>query len=197
MPLGDQLYMEYCEAGPLSDIIEIYKRKGLFIPEMFLWEVTESIARALLFIHLGHRSLPPAQPAKKSAKKCSTKKGSKTSDSVQEGWVPVTHQDIGAANVFLTEKDAPKLYPRVVLGDFGNAFFISNLSEGSEMRDLFNVDFRQLGEVLENLMSCEGPDEEYMAEYSSDLRELVDYCEDSDNAEVLLRHIFSLKSEID
>ena len=184
----DRIYMEYCNRGSLKDVMDVHEKRKVPIPEAFIWEVLESVLSALLFAHLGQTSLPPGDPSRHS------------SFTMAAGWDPVIHQDITPANVFLTNESAPgrrhfSLYPRVVLGDFGAGRFYSEMSHLFGVREIFESDLYNLGEVGMQLMSVAASGGEPLGRYSDALKTAINACAAFDNAEELLRLVLELKDE--
>lgn len=116
-PRTVQLYFDYYSGGDLSNIIRLYEYNWEMLPETFLWHAFIQLAEALAFMHSGYnkRSLcaPPGL------------------------WRPVFHGDIKPANIFLSppnpnsEDPLCRLYPSLVLGDFGMSSLTPAASYGT------------------------------------------------------------------
>ncbi|MCJ1244224.1 hypothetical protein MMC30_001422 [Trapelia coarctata] len=98
-PGYSRIFLEYCNAGDLHDLISWHWRHKLKLPEGFIWTVFCHLAEALAWIHWGEpQNLRNPGP-----------------------WKAIIHRDIKPANVFLTWPRGHGTYPNVVLGDFGLA----------------------------------------------------------------------------
>jgi serine/threonine protein kinase len=103
--------LEYCDGGTLEDMIQQHRRSGRRISEAFLWHAVLGIANAIAFLHWGIRDAANGgQPA--------------------HGWKTICHLDIKPQNVFLSNSDRRRSYPRIVLGDFGCATSRSDIYYG-------------------------------------------------------------------
>lgn len=103
--MSDKIYMEFCstkvgtqQISTLRDLIAIYERSPL--PECFIWEVLESVLRALCYLQFGVKDVMVDSPA--------------------SDWEPIIHRDIKADNILLTDSETGD-YPRILLCDFGIA----------------------------------------------------------------------------
>ncbi|KAF1952150.1 hypothetical protein CC80DRAFT_596777 [Byssothecium circinans] len=120
----DQLYMEYCERGTVQKVTRWYHNHDMIIPELFIWNVLESLARALCFMHLGLHTIYPSPYGLQKYHKDPT-------------WNSIIHKDLHPGNVFLTDNPPPgmfdyySLYPRVILGDFGCSRYFSSIQRTS------------------------------------------------------------------
>ena len=104
------LFLEYCDGGDLTSLIDKYSSSSLQIPEAFIWHVVVHLSEALAFLHRGWR------PKNFSA---------------EAHWETVLHRDIKPNNIFLSHrKDGG--YPDVILGDFGLAGVTTD--QGHEQR---------------------------------------------------------------
>ncbi|KAK5162769.1 uncharacterized protein LTR77_011200 [Saxophila tyrrhenica] len=99
------ILLEHCDIGTLEQEIQRMNAKGMFLEEFFMWDVLESVLKALCFCHYGIRN---AHAPKYKL----------------NPWNTICHLDIKPANLFVTSK----MYPgneygnhRIVLGDFGCA----------------------------------------------------------------------------
>jgi len=107
-PSQTELYLEYCDAGDLHDLIDRYAAHRTPVPESFLWHVFIQLAEALAFIHDGWSIEDTPSAATRS----------------RPAWNRVIHRDIKPANVFLifrTHHRFQSSYPDIKLGDFGLA----------------------------------------------------------------------------
>jgi serine/threonine protein kinase len=129
----EKLYLEFCDLGPLDKVEKGYRASRTPIPEAFIWQVFESVAKALLRMHTGKYSLTEA-PTK--------------------GWDAVVHGDIQSENIFLSSSGvADQVYPRVVLGDLGEAYYEYTLDD-DQLKSGYMTrrkDIRLLGVVIFNL----------------------------------------------
>ena len=91
------IFLEYCNAGDLHEVIEWYYEHNRSIPEGFVWTVFCHLSEALAYLHKGFP------------------------DRVGDRWDTVLHRDIKPPNVFLTWPHGRRKYPDVLLGDFGMA----------------------------------------------------------------------------
>ena len=96
---GARYYFEYCAGGDLHLLVDQYRRRGLLLPEPFLWQVYHQLASALEYLHRGFDI--------------------RRNDPQRRG---VCHRDIKPSNVFLRPGTTPgSSYPDAVLADFGHA----------------------------------------------------------------------------
>ncbi|KAI9866057.1 MAG: G2-specific serine/threonine protein kinase, partial [Pleopsidium flavum] len=117
--LHTELYLEYCDAGDLHDLIDEYAFHNTTIPESFLWHVFIQLAEALAFIHYGW-SIEDTQS-------CTT--GSRPA------WNRVIHRDIKPANIFMIFRTRHRFqtsYPDIKLGDFGLAAVTTDASHTAD-----------------------------------------------------------------
>jgi serine/threonine protein kinase len=89
---------EFCEHKTLKDLVASYEARNQMVPELFVWQVFESLARAIQYCHHGRPSC--------------------------EVWDKVSHRDITAFNVFIKSTSTRQAdeYPySIKVGDFGCA----------------------------------------------------------------------------
>jgi hypothetical protein len=105
---------EYCDEGTLMDLVLKYGEEEASIPELFVWEIFESLARAIVYLHYGPKLLNEFDQ---------TDPASSTPEiSPDMSWDPVWHRDIILSNIFCTSNTGDQSkYPIVKLGDFGCA----------------------------------------------------------------------------
>ncbi|MCJ1363918.1 hypothetical protein MMC16_003027 [Acarospora aff. strigata] len=107
LPDRTELYLEFCDAGDLQDLIDTYLTRRTLIPEPFLWHVLVQLSEALAFLHDGW-SIEDNRPYTRST----------------PPWNRIIHRDIKPANIFLkfrTHHHCQNAYPDIKLGDFGLA----------------------------------------------------------------------------
>ena len=130
----DCLYLELCsveirsqELHNLEDLVDELVGRDQKLPEMFVWQILVAILKALCYLHFGVDD--------------------PMTDSPVHDWERVAHGDINMGNIFLADplppqaptagsssvepapssvsapssSSPPKVYPRIVLGDFGEA----------------------------------------------------------------------------
>ncbi|KAL9054983.1 MAG: hypothetical protein Q9162_003838 [Coniocarpon cinnabarinum] len=120
------LYYEYCDLGTLKDLFTRATRLGFSrLPQDFLFKASKDIASALCYMHYG-RTWEPGR----------------NFPGVARGWQRIAHNDVHEGNIFLSSKSSDPNFPRVVLGDFGNAII-----EPSR-RDAYESDRRFLGATM-------------------------------------------------
>lgn len=112
---------EYCDKGTLAHLVPRYKASQRPIPDLFAWQVLQSLARAVHYCHHGP----------------SSHDGSST----PEPWDEITHREIILGNIFLKtsgENNNQWEYPITVkLGDWGCAIFQSEwMNREMEFTDL-------------------------------------------------------------
>jgi len=95
---SSHLFLQYCSAGDLHQVIEWYYEHNKTIPEGFVWTVFCHLSEALAFIHRGYPD-----------------------HGTGDTWNTVIHRDVKPPNVFLTWPHGRRSYPDVLLGDFGLA----------------------------------------------------------------------------
>ncbi|PVH92813.1 hypothetical protein DM02DRAFT_635057 [Periconia macrospinosa] len=100
------LYMEYCDFGSLSELMERHKAAKKKVPEPFIWHVLVSITKALRECHEGIYE--------------------------NEKWVPISHGDVCPSNILLSSSPRTNQFPRVVLADFGSS---SEHADEANIRD--------------------------------------------------------------
>ena len=118
-----QLLVEFCDRGTLQDMIVNYIKynerhphhMGNYLPEAFLWQVFESLASALAYIHYGVAANDLRNPPEPKHPK---------------EWPMILHRDIKPENIFLKSakprfaqvlpnpRQTSTAYPQVVLADF-------------------------------------------------------------------------------
>jgi serine/threonine protein kinase len=105
---------EYCDKGTLTDLVIKYEFAETSIPERFIWDIFESLARAVVYLHYGPKLLNEFDQTDPAS--------SIPEISPDMSWDPVWHRDIILSNIFCTSntEDQSK-YPIVKLGDFGCA----------------------------------------------------------------------------
>ncbi|ORY59589.1 kinase-like domain-containing protein [Pseudomassariella vexata] len=110
-PFDAAVYMEYCDRGSLSNLIQVYQQSKTthqqhFIPESFIWHAFVGLADALYFLKTGESYISTPIHSNQGKK-----------------WTPIIHRDIKPDNIFLRSHDTPgskkPLY--VLLSDFGLA----------------------------------------------------------------------------
>lgn len=94
---GARYYLEYCAGGDLHQLVDQYRRRGVLLPEVFIWQAYQQLASALEFLH---RGFDP-----------------RCDDRERRG---VCHRDVKPSNIFLRPVPGSE-YPDVVLADFGHA----------------------------------------------------------------------------
>ncbi|KAL9124991.1 MAG: hypothetical protein Q9217_005746 [Psora testacea] len=101
-PAGGGLFYEYCPGGDLGALIDSFREKRRYFPEVFIWHVFHKLAEALAFIHYGYlKSHPSERPLK---------------------WREVVHRDVKPQNIFLRAAYSDnEPFVSIVLGDFGSA----------------------------------------------------------------------------
>lgn len=90
------IVIEYCDHQTLGNLLSSYMQKKTMLPELFLWQVFESLAHAVHYCHHG--------------------------DTGSKYWDGISHRDITARNVFIKSGAAnhTDAYPFTLkLGDFG------------------------------------------------------------------------------
>ncbi|KAL8766904.1 MAG: hypothetical protein Q9209_006452 [Squamulea sp. 1 TL-2023] len=97
------VYLEHCDLGNLDEAFNACVMRGKPFPEKAVWDVFVQLVNAVAFLQYGVRDacFRPEPPVPK--------------------WTGVIHRDIKPANVFLCTNPHRSL-PRIVLGDFGQAF---------------------------------------------------------------------------
>lgn len=97
------IYMEYCDLGSLADLVEARRTINKPAKEWAVWDLLIQLTNAVAYCHYGIHDAVFKPHGKKEA-----------------NWAAVLHRDIKPANVFL-RSDGRSKFPRVVLGDFGQA----------------------------------------------------------------------------
>ncbi|KAF2709912.1 kinase-like protein [Pleomassaria siparia CBS 279.74] len=90
------------------------------LPESFIWYIFGSLVDACLTLQLGGI---PDDEGGDIAEDGPAEAGERT---LQPGWKPITHLDITQSNVFTDwdgEESGNGNWPRIILSDFGNAFY--------------------------------------------------------------------------
>ncbi|KAF2740089.1 kinase-like protein [Polyplosphaeria fusca] len=117
------------------------------IPEGFIWYVAQSLVNACLLLQQGKTpgedsDAPPGEKRKgkkKSGDNLAPKDGSKVWGPADGKWKPITHLDIQLTNIFLDTPDpsdpSADSWPRIVLADFGQAFFQRQFSTDPALED--------------------------------------------------------------
>jgi len=106
---------EYCNKGTLLDFFEHYAFEvELPVPELFIWNILESLVRAVVYLHYGPNVLEKIDQQEPGDERLKVEEDA--------SWDAVYHRDIILSNVFLTSSTRDKTeYPIVKLGDFGCA----------------------------------------------------------------------------
>jgi len=106
-PENDLLYLEYYRGGTLRDLVRHYQKLNRTLPELFIFEVLETLLKALCYTHLGIFD----------TSRC---------EDIDDDWDPLYHNDIRNSNIFLAtglhEKSPVSGYPRIILGDFSRSY---------------------------------------------------------------------------
>jgi serine/threonine protein kinase len=105
------LILEYCDAGNLDDMIQLYRKRGQRVGEGFLWHVLLGIANALAYLHWGIADAASGSHPVRN-------------------WNTICHLDIKPPNVFLSNSGRTNSHPRIVLGDFGCSVSQSDIVVG-------------------------------------------------------------------
>jgi serine/threonine protein kinase len=99
------VYIEFCNAGSMEDMIKTYRERSLKVPEGFIWHALLGLADALayLFDGVSHLHNKNARPDPK--------------------WRPILHRDIKPDNVLFRTRSTvgSKKYLYCILSDFGLA----------------------------------------------------------------------------
>ena len=136
-----RFYFEYCEGGDLLHLIEEYRAKNSYIPELFIWRSFVQLAGALEFLHRGF-------------------------DRKVRNRLGVVHRDVKPDNIFVRLPASEHDHPSVVLGDFGLATFQFATYDlvGTELwqppeapRKTPRGDVWALGAVIHSLIHLTGP----------------------------------------
>ncbi|KAG9195704.1 hypothetical protein G6011_00825 [Alternaria panax] len=199
---------EYCNMGTLEDLVEDYAEAKTPIPELFVWDILQSLARAVVYLHYGPHLLDEFDQQKPGSEPLKPRD--------DPSWIPVYHRDIILANVFCTsDAGDASIYPIVKLGDFGCAMRQSEIDGKDNRRYPWSketpimdpeyeppegqyatkaVDVYQIGLlmwcIVQNITSPFSLDVEAMepenfatssfSHYSSELRNLINQCIDED-----------------
>ncbi|KAF2268891.1 kinase-like protein, partial [Lojkania enalia] len=91
------VFLEFCDVGSLTKVMEKHSSGGVYVPERFVWHVFICLAKAIRFAHYGNVAISNGGVP----------------------WIGVIHRDLKPDNVFL--KSGGGFYPDVKLGDFGCA----------------------------------------------------------------------------
>lgn len=109
---------ELCDEKTLKDLLRKYKIAQKTVPELFVFQIFESLARALKYCHHG--------------------------DPASDDWDPVSHRDLILDNYFIkfSRSSSPAEYPcTIIAGDFGCAVTQSEyVGQGLTPHDLPFVD---------------------------------------------------------
>ena len=165
----DEIYMEYCktivrgeEINTIHEISQMYMRKRETIPELFLWHLFEGMLRAIVFMHFGIRN---------------------EADEPNPEWEAIFHNDMYSVNIFLSSGKKTKTmevkaeYPRVVVGDFGQANTASGIQaycvrRSESQGSLFQrPDNKDVDSVFVILKLFTGPQDCW--KFSPELREMM------------------------
>jgi serine/threonine protein kinase len=111
-PLQGSVYIEFCDAGSLDDIIAKYSERrsrgeDVNVPEKFIWHAFSGLCDGLAYLRGGKSYL-----------------GHETKDyAADPNWVPILHRDIKPDNVMMRSRTTigSEKYPYCVLSDFGLA----------------------------------------------------------------------------
>jgi len=109
---------EFCDKKTLGDMVRQYKDIGHWLPELFIWQVLISLARAVQYCHKGPTSGKP--------------------------WDSISHRDVILHNIFVQSsgRELRGRYPYTIkLGDWGCGVTQSEWNQHNlEVRDLPCVD---------------------------------------------------------
>lgn len=131
----DELYMEYCNEGPLADLLGHYCINNTVpIPEAFIWHVAESLLSALCFLHHGIRDAFAHEEG----------------TPIPGDWIPIVHGDIHQDNVLLASS-GDSSYPRILLADFGNAWLLLEMDSVRSFGTHSSDDIRQVFQIIADL----------------------------------------------
>ncbi|KAI4609203.1 hypothetical protein J4E83_008845 [Alternaria metachromatica] len=113
---------EYCNKGTLFDFLAKYAYEAkLPVPELFVWNILESLVHAAVYLHYGPNVLEKFEQQEPEDGCLEAKEDA--------SWDVVYHRDIILSNVFITSSTGDKTeYPIVKLGDFGCAMRQSEIS---------------------------------------------------------------------
>ncbi|EAT90833.2 hypothetical protein HBI56_216740 [Parastagonospora nodorum] len=109
---------EFCDKKTLGDIVRLYRDNGQWLPELFIWQVLISLARAVQYCHKGPTS--------------------------GKSWDSITHRDVILHNIFIhsSGRELRDRYPYTIkLGDWGCGVAQSEWTRHNlKVRDLPCVD---------------------------------------------------------
>ncbi|KAI9894488.1 MAG: hypothetical protein M1814_003246 [Vezdaea aestivalis] len=113
-PPAANLYMEWCDMGAVTNVIDAYLDHKVFVPEEFVFHVFQQLSAAVAYLHTGHDIHDDFEQYERLVAQRRTHHNS---------WEILLHNDIKPSNIFLTSSKRyaayPRQYPRVLLGDFG------------------------------------------------------------------------------
>ena len=120
------LYVEFCEYGDLTSLVERFDRHREMVPESFIWHVFRGLIKALCYLHYGFWRLDNVKD------QADWRKEPEDGYHVK-GWERVLHRDVKTPNVFLKGAVDDRLgYPIIKLGDFGLSVGEEDVQYGRE-----------------------------------------------------------------
>ncbi|OCT45868.1 hypothetical protein CLCR_11230 [Cladophialophora carrionii] len=116
-----RFYMEYCPNGSLGRICSLYRCWNTFLPEVFVWHVFYSLARAC-------EALRDTPPADSKMLQWPRTRGEDYAD-IREN-LYCLHMDVKPVNFLLGYPQEGQEYPAALLNDFGASAYTSHSGDG-------------------------------------------------------------------